>query len=153
MYSGEMWDSSREAFLAMRARRTSGEAWLGVVEIGEKGIVLAIVDAAGMEAFGEDLGESGFTHAQRAFDDDEAGSLRTSLRSASALGCGRVVGRHRWGRRPDRAGAPMVAIIAESILEGEVEAMRSGGEDVELGSSRQEIWACKGARQSGRAVP
>jgi len=27
MYSGAMWDSSREAFLAMRARRTSGLAW------------------------------------------------------------------------------------------------------------------------------
>src|SRR6266404_3878174 len=95
-----------EAFLALEKEVHLGAergARLGVVEIGEEGIVFAIVDAAGVEAFGEDLGEGGFADAQRAFDDDEAGRLRTSLRSASALGCGRVVGRHRWNWRP-RAG-------------------------------------------------
>jgi len=71
-----------------------GGAGLGVVEVGEEGIVLAIVDAAGMQALGEDAGESGFADAQRAFNDDEARKLRTALRNASALGGGRVVARH-----------------------------------------------------------
>jgi len=35
-------------------------AGFGVVEVGEEGIVLAIVNAAGVQAFGEDAGESGF---------------------------------------------------------------------------------------------
>src|SRR6266852_2428996 len=92
-----------EALLALQEEvhlGAEGGAGLGVVKIGEERIVLAIVDAAGVEAFGEDLGEGGFADAKRAFDDDEAGSLRTSLRSASALGCGRVVGRHRGGGAP-----------------------------------------------------
>jgi len=92
-----------EALLALQEEvhlGAEGGAGLGVVEIGEERIVLAIVDAAGVEAFGEDLGEGGFADAQRAFDDDEVGRLRTSLRSASALGCGRVVGRHRGGGAP-----------------------------------------------------
>ncbi len=65
-----------------------------MVEIGEEGIVLAIVDAAGMQALGEDAGKSGFADAQRAFNNDEAGRLRTTLRMASALGGGRVVAGH-----------------------------------------------------------
>jgi len=73
-----------------------GGAGLGVVEIGEEGIVLAIVDAAGMEALGEDAGESGFADAQRAFNNDEARRLRTALRKTSALGGGRVVAEHRF---------------------------------------------------------
>src|SRR5712692_7000215 len=73
-----------------------GGAGPGVVEIGEEGIVLAIVDAAGVEAFGEDAGESGFADAQRAFNDDEAGRLRTTLRNASALGAGGFVAGHRF---------------------------------------------------------
>jgi hypothetical protein len=73
-----------------------GGAGLGVVEIGEEGIVLAIVDAAGMEALGEDAGESGFADAQRALNNDEARRLRTALRKASALGGGRVVAGHRF---------------------------------------------------------
>ena len=71
-----------------------GGAGLGVVEIGEEGIVLAIVDAAGMQALGEDAGESGFADAQRAFNNDEAGRLWTTLGMASALGGGRVVAGH-----------------------------------------------------------
>jgi len=66
----------------------------GVVEIGEEGIVLAIVDAAGMQALGEDAGEGGFADAQRAFNNDEAGRLWTTLGMASALGGGRVVAGH-----------------------------------------------------------
>src|ERR1700682_6406060 len=73
-----------------------GRAGLGVVEIGEEGIVLAIVNAAGMQALGQDAGKSGFTDAQRAFNNDEAGKLRTALRMASALGGGRVVAGHRF---------------------------------------------------------
>src|SRR6266849_2148797 len=107
MYSGAMWDSSREALLALQEEvhlGAEGGAGLGVVEIGKERIVLAIVDAAGVEAFGEDLGEGGCADAKRAFDDDEAGRLRTSLRSASALGCGRVVGRHRGRGTPTGPG-------------------------------------------------
>src|SRR5712664_846525 len=73
-----------------------GRAGFGFVEIGEEGIVLAIVDAAGMQALGEDAGESGFADAQRAFNNDETGKLRTALRKASALGGGRVVAGHRF---------------------------------------------------------
>src|SRR5216683_1475595 len=71
-------------------------AGLGFVEVGEEGIVLAVVDAAGVEAFGKDAGESSFADAQRAFNDDEAGRLGTALRGASALGGGRVVAGHRF---------------------------------------------------------
>jgi hypothetical protein len=74
-----------------------GRAGFYFVEIGEEGIVFAIVNAAGVQAFGEDFGESGFADAQRAFDDDEAGRLRAALGSASALGCRGVVGGHRFG--------------------------------------------------------
>jgi len=75
-----------------------GGAGLGFVEVSEKGIVLAIVDAAGVKAFGEDAGEGGFADAERAFNDDEAGRLGSALRSASAFGGGGVVAGHRFGR-------------------------------------------------------
>src|SRR5260370_161447 len=71
-----------------------GRAEFGFVEIGEEGIVLAIVDAAGMQTCGKDSGKSGFSDAQRTFNDDEAGRLRTALRKASALGGGGVVAGH-----------------------------------------------------------
>jgi hypothetical protein len=71
-----------------------GGAGLGVVEVGEEGIVLAIVDAAGVEAFGEDAREGGFADTERAFNNDETGRLGTALRGASALGGGRVVAGH-----------------------------------------------------------
>src|SRR5258708_7676590 len=71
-------------------------AGFGFVEIGEEGIVLAIVDAAGMEALRENLGKSSLTDAQGAFNDDEAGRLRAALRKASALGGGGVVTGHRF---------------------------------------------------------
>ena len=72
-----------------------GGAGFGFVEVGEKGIVFAIVNAAGVEALGEDAGEGAFADAQRAFNDDEAGRLGAALRKASALGTGRIVARHR----------------------------------------------------------
>jgi len=88
-----------EALLALDEEvhlRAKSAAWLGFVEIGEEGIVFAIVDAAGVEAFGKDAGESGFADAQGAFNDHEAGRLETALRNASALGCGGIVARHRF---------------------------------------------------------
>ena len=88
-----------EALLALDEEvhlRTESGAGLGVVKVGEKGIVLAIVDAASVEAFGEDAGEGGFADAQRAFNDDEAGRLGSALRSASAFGGGGVVAGHRF---------------------------------------------------------
>jgi len=73
-----------------------GGAGLGVVEVGEEGIVLAIIDAPGVEALGKDAGEGGFANAQRAFNDDEAGRLGSALRSASAFYGGGVVAGHRF---------------------------------------------------------
>jgi hypothetical protein len=81
---------------------TQGGAELGFVEIGEEGIVFAIVDAAGVETLGEDAGESAFAHAQGAFNDDETGRLGAALRDASALGARGVVARHRR-RTPNRS--------------------------------------------------
>src|SRR6266851_3851831 len=75
----------------LRAQRGAG---LFFVEVGEEGVVLAVVDAAGVQALGEDFGEGAFADAQRAFDDDKAGSLRSSLRGEGALGGGGFVGRH-----------------------------------------------------------
>ncbi len=84
-----------EAALALHQEihlRAQGGAGLFFVEVGEEGVVLAVVDAAGMQALGEDFGEGAFADAQRAFDDDKAGSLRTSLRGEGALGGGGFVG-------------------------------------------------------------
>ena len=72
-----------------------GRAGFFLVEIGEEGIVFAVVNTAGVKTLGEDFGESGFADAKRAFDDDEAGRLRAALWNGSALGCGGFVGRHR----------------------------------------------------------
>ncbi len=90
-----------EAALALHQEihlRAQGGAGLFFVEVGEEGVVLAVVDAAGVQALGEDFGEGAFADAQRAFDDDEAGSLRSSLRGEGALGGGGFVGRHAWMR-------------------------------------------------------
>jgi len=73
-----------------------GGTGLGVVKVGEEGIVLAIVDASGVKAFGEDAGKSGLADAERAFNDDKAGRLGSALRGASAFGGGRVVAGHRF---------------------------------------------------------
>ncbi len=71
-------------------------ARLGFVEVGEEGIVLVIVDATGVQAFGKDTGEGGFADAERAFDNNEARRLGSALRSARAFGGGRVVAGHRF---------------------------------------------------------
>src|SRR6266581_1327835 len=92
-----------------------GGAGFCIVEIGEEGIVLAIIDAAGVEALREDPGEGGFADAQRAFNDDETGKLRAALRNASALRGGGAVAGHRWmSPRRNRVSA---AIIADSRTE------------------------------------
>src|SRR6266705_5592342 len=92
-----------------------GGAGFCIVEIGEKGIVLAIIHSAGVETLREDSGEGGFADAQRAFNDDETGKLRAALRNASALRGGGVVARHRWmSPRRNRVSA---AIIADSRTE------------------------------------
>src|SRR5260370_6242291 len=64
-----------------------GGAGLGFVEVSEEGIVLAIVDAAVVEAFVRDACVGGFADAERAFNDDEAGRLGGALRRASACVC------------------------------------------------------------------
>src|SRR6266478_1939802 len=91
-----------------------GGAGFCIVEIGEKGIVLAIIDAAGVEALGEDSGEGGFADAQRAFNDDETGKLRAALRNASALRGGGVVAGHRWmSPRQNRVSARDYSRLAD----------------------------------------
>src|SRR5713101_7152262 len=103
-----------------------GGAGFCIVEIGEKGIVLAIIDAAGVETLREDSGEGGFADAQRAFNDDETGKLRAALRNASALCGGGVVAGHRWmSPRGNRVSA---AIIADSRTESSasVRALETG---------------------------
>jgi hypothetical protein len=88
-----------EAFLALDEEvhlSAKSGARLGFVKVGKEGIVFAIVDAAGVEAFGEDAGERGFADAERAFNNDEAGRLGSALRGASAFGGGRVVAGHRF---------------------------------------------------------
>src|ERR1700687_2080785 len=75
-----------------------GGAGFCCIEVGEEGIVLAIVNAAGMQALGEDAGKSGFADAQGTFNNDEAGKLRAALRNASALGGGGVGAGHRFAR-------------------------------------------------------
>jgi len=57
-------------------------ARLGFVEVGEEGIVLAIVDATGVQAFGKDTGEGGFADAERAFDNNEARSWECAAECA-----------------------------------------------------------------------
>ncbi len=73
-----------------------GGAGFFVVEIGEEGIVFAIVNAAGVEAFCQDASQGGFADAEGTFDGDEARSL-----GAPPLGdgCafGRGVERHQGG--------------------------------------------------------
>src|SRR2546429_500990 len=66
-------------------------SWFGFVEVGEKRIVLAIVNAARVQPFGEDAGEGGLADTQGTFDSDEARRLRTALRNERALGSQGVV--------------------------------------------------------------
>ena len=73
-----------------------GGAGLFVVEIGEKWVVFAVVNAARVQAFGEHFGERGFADAERPLDHDEAGRLRAALRNRGAFGGRRFVGGHQW---------------------------------------------------------
>jgi len=78
--------------------RAKGRAGFFVIEIGEEGIVFAIVNAARVEAFGQDAGQGGFADAQGAFDGDEARSLGAPLGDGCAFGRG--VERHSGLRCP-----------------------------------------------------
>ena len=60
-------------------------AWFLVVEVGQKGIVLAIEDAARVEPFREDSRESGLADADRPFDDDVARGLEVRARHGRAI--------------------------------------------------------------------
>ena len=87
-----------DAFLALEEEvhlRVEAGAGFFLVEIGEEGIVFAIVDAASVKALRKDLGERGFADTERTFDDDEARRLRATLCGASALGGG-FVSRHGY---------------------------------------------------------
>jgi len=90
-------ESFANAFLALDQEihlGAEGGTGFFFVEIGEEGIVFAVVYAAGVETLGQDFGESSFADAKRAFDDDESGRLWATLRLRSSLGCGGFVGRH-----------------------------------------------------------
>src|SRR5882724_4852925 len=92
-------ESFAEALLALDEEMHLGAesgARLGLVEVGEEGIVLAVVDAAGVEALGKNASERGFADAEGAFNDNKTGRLGAALRGASALGGGRVVAGHRF---------------------------------------------------------
>lgn len=73
-----------------------------LVEVGEERIVFAVIDAASVEAFGQDFGESGFADAEGALDDDVARRLRAALWASSPLRCGGFVGRHRFAEPLER---------------------------------------------------
>ncbi len=65
---------------------TEGSSRFFGVKLGEKRVVFAIENAPGVEAFGKDFGECGFSDAQRPFDDDESRRLRAPLRDGGSLG-------------------------------------------------------------------
>jgi len=117
-------------------------AGLGLVEVGEKGIVFTIENAAGVQALSEDTGESGFADTERAFYDDEAGRLRSPLRDASAFRGRGVVGGHAW-RRP-QSGQP-AEIITERGKRLEQEEGTARLKSVEK--------SLDNGRETGRAVP
>ena len=88
-----------EALLALHEEihlGAEGGAGLFLIEVGEEGIVFAVVDAAGVEALSQNFGEGGFADAERTFNHDEARCLRPPLRLRGAFGSGGIVGRH-WG--------------------------------------------------------
>jgi hypothetical protein len=60
------------AFVEKIHLRAEGGAGFFIVEIGEKGIVVGVEDAAGVQLFGQDFGQGGFSDANRAFYDDVA---------------------------------------------------------------------------------
>jgi hypothetical protein len=95
-FDGESFANALLAFDEEVHLGAEGGAGFFLVEVGEEGIVFAVVDAAGVETFGEDFGEGGLADAKRAFDDDKAGGLRAALWFRSALSRGGIVGRHRF---------------------------------------------------------
>ena len=91
-----------EALLAVHQEihlSAQGGAGLLFVEVGEEGIVFAVVDAAGVQALGKDLGQRAFADAQGALDYDEARGLRSPGGDWRALSGGRFVRRHDPGDR------------------------------------------------------
>src|SRR5262249_49449615 len=87
-----------ETLLALQEKvhlRAKRGARFFVVKVGQKRIVFAVVNAAGMKTLGEDAGERGFADSERPFDGYETRSLRTPPGDGCALGRGVV--RH-WRR-------------------------------------------------------
>ena len=60
--------------------RAEGRAPFRGIEIRQKGIIFAIVNAPGMQTFRQDAGKRRFAHAQRTLDHDKSRWLRAALR-------------------------------------------------------------------------
>ena len=73
LVSGRSVEQAAIAFVEKIHLGAEGGAGFFVVEIGEEGIVVGVEDAAGVQLFGQDFGQRGFSDANRAFDDDVAG--------------------------------------------------------------------------------
>ncbi len=59
--------------------RVESRAVFSGIEVGEEGIVFAVVDAARMKAFSEDAGEGGLADAQGTFNDNKARWLQSRV--------------------------------------------------------------------------
>ena len=62
-----------------------GRTGLFRIEIAEKRVVFAVINAAGVEAFGQDAGEGGLADPQRSFDNNELRGFRAGLWLACAF--------------------------------------------------------------------
>lgn len=93
-FNGESFANALLAFDEEIHLGAEGCAGFFLVEIGEEWIVFAVEDAASVKTLGQDFSEGGLADAKRAFNDDEAGRLRTALWTRSALGRSGFVGRH-----------------------------------------------------------
>ena len=109
-----------DAFLALDQEvhlgAESGAAFCSI-EIGQKRIVFAIIDAPGMQTFSEDAGEGRFADAQRALDHDKARRLRTALRLKSPF-------RRRRFRRRHFSPAKVFSPIAGDYSRSSVNILR-----------------------------
>jgi hypothetical protein len=76
---------------------TKGGPGFFLVEIGQKGIVFAIVNASGVQAFGKHFRQGRFAYAKGTFDDDETWRLWTALWNRGAFGGRGFVGGHFVG--------------------------------------------------------
>ncbi len=74
--------------------RAEGSAPFRGIEIRQKGIVFAVVNAPGMQTLRQDAGKRRFAHAQRALDDDKSRWLRAALRLESSFRRRRFRWRH-----------------------------------------------------------